>query len=64
MARMDFYDGDKLIVAVDAEIIPPVGARMSIRKQTYEVRRVTYAIDYSDNEVLKNLRANIDLVVV
>ena len=59
--RIEFYDGDALIAHVSSVMVPPVGAKISIRKEVWEVVRVTYAIDYADDPQGKGMRANVDL---
>jgi len=58
---IEFYNGDTLVAKVDSAMVPPKGAYISIRGQTWEVVRVTFALDYADNPVGKSMRANVDL---
>ena len=41
---IEFYDGDTMVAYVKSSMVPPVGAKINIRKQTWEVVRVTYAL--------------------
>jgi hypothetical protein len=61
--RIEFYDEKtgKLVASVKSSMVPTVGKRISIRKQTWEVERVTFALDHADDPALKNMRCNVDL---
>ena len=58
---IEFYDGDTMVAYVKSSMVPPVGAKINIRKQTWEVVRVTYALDHADDPQGKSMRANVDL---
>lgn len=58
---IEFYERDALIAQVSSEMVPPVGAKISIRKEVWEVVCVTYALDYADDPHGKGMRANVDL---
>ena len=60
---VEFYDGRHRIGQVLSSIVPPVGAKISIRNQVWTVRRVTYALDQADNQYERGMRANVDVVV-
>jgi len=61
--RLEFYNGKRIIASVDSSIVPIIGSKISIRKKTWEIISVTYAIDYVDATLpaLRTMRANIDL---
>jgi hypothetical protein len=63
MAKIEFYIGsaDKHIAVLDDGAVPREGELVSIRKQTYKVERVTWAVDHADDIVESKLRANIEL---
>ena len=59
---IEFYDGDKIVISVRSTMVPPEGSKISIRKQTWTVRRVTYAVDYAADYIQqRSMRANVDL---
>ncbi|HSH41628.1 MAG TPA: hypothetical protein VK973_05820 [Arenicellales bacterium] len=59
--RVEFYSASGLVAAVsNAGALPAVGDLINIRKQTWQVTRVTWAVDHSDYPD-SQLRANIDL---
>ncbi len=58
---IEFYDGKNLISRVRSSMVPPVGAKISIRKQVWSVLRVTYALDHADEVHERGMRANVDL---
>lgn len=62
--RLEFYTGSGLVAVLDSSIVPPVGSFVNIRKITYEVKAVSYAVDYVDERSARYMRANIDLVEV
>lgn len=59
--RIEFYHGDGLIAAVESAMVPPVGSKISIRKKTWSVVSVTYALDYADKPFQESMRACVDL---
>ncbi|MBU3914399.1 hypothetical protein KKA14_02605 [bacterium] len=59
---IEFYDGKSLLASVDSSIIPPVGAKISIRKKTWKIVSATFAVDYSDDPYCRGMRCNIDVV--
>lgn len=59
---LEFYDGNKFIASVESHMVPSVGSFISIRKKTWQVDRLTYALDYTDDQHGKRLRCNVDLV--
>jgi len=60
---IEFYDGDTLEYRIASSMVPRVGDYISIRKKTWVVKRVTYAVDYYDNLAPRRseMRANVDL---
>lgn len=58
---IEFYDGEYLIATVKSSMVPPVGAKISIRGKAWKVMRVTYALDHADDPQGKGMRANVDL---
>lgn len=61
--RVEYYLGDRLLIALDSSIVPPSNALINIAGTTYSVRRITYAIDYSASVSERRMRANVDLVL-
>lgn len=60
--RIEFYDGKTLIATVHSSIVPHLGALISVRKETWRVEKITYALDYPHDESMRTMRANVDLV--
>jgi hypothetical protein len=60
--KIEFYDGDNLIAVVDSAIVPPVGSKINIRKKTWMVDGITYALDHASMISERCMRANVDLV--
>ena len=58
---VDFYDGEHLIAQAWSSMVPPVGAKISIRKEVWTVLRVTYALDHADEIHERGIRANVDV---
>jgi hypothetical protein len=64
MAKIEFYVGDseKHIAVVDDGAVPRAGEAISIRKVTWEVARVTWAVDGDVDQFRgATLRANVVL---
>ena len=61
MDRIEFYDGNQLLVSFLSSMVPPVGSKISIRKKTWIVARITYALDQADNPDARDMRANVEL---
>lgn len=59
---VEFYDGMHLIAQARSSMVPPVGAKISIRKEVWTVQRVTYALDHADKMHERGMRANVDVV--
>ena len=60
---VEFYDGPHLLAQAWSSMVPPIGSKISIRKQVWHVQRITYALDKADSQNERGMRANIDLVV-
>jgi hypothetical protein len=58
---VEFYDGERMIAQALSSMVPPVGAKISIRKVVWVVQRVTYALDHADEMHERGMRANIDV---
>ena len=59
---VEFYNGRHLVVAVKTSIVPLKKSLVSIRKKTWVVVGVTYAVDYADDTIgIRGMRANVDL---
>ena len=63
MAKIEFYVGsaDKHIAVLDDSAVPREGEFVNIRNTTYQVRRVTWAVDHADQIPGASLRANVEL---
>ena len=59
--QIEFYDGDRLIKTMESSMVPLVGSQISIRKETWTVISVTYAIDHADKLFESRMRACVDL---
>lgn len=62
--RVEFYVDDRLQLILNTSIVPPPESLISIRGETYQVTGVTYAVDYADDTVKRNMRANVDMVKI
>ena len=58
---IEYYNGKDLVVRVKSYIVPTVGSLINIRKKTWKVINITYAIDYADDWQRSSTRANVDL---
>ena len=58
---VEFYYDNKLLCSVKSSMVPRKGDLINIRKKTYEIIRVTYALDNTDNPNERGMRVNIDL---
>lgn len=58
---IEFYSKEegRIMASVDSSMVPPIGSYISILGSTWEISRVTYALDYSATRPA--MRANIDL---
>lgn len=59
--RVEYYDGDTLLVALASSIVPPPGSKISIRGETWVVVYIAFALDYADRISERAMRANISL---
>lgn len=59
---VEFYDGAHLIAQAWSSMVPPIGAKISIRKEVWVIQRVTYALDNADDLHERGMRANIDVL--
>jgi phosphotransferase system IIB component len=57
---VEFYTDTRLLVRVNSSIVPLVGSMINIKKITYKVTSVTFAVDHADG-VWPAMRCNIDL---
>jgi len=64
MGRIEFYDGDSIIAATNSDMVPLIGSKISIRKKTWSVINVTYALDHADKPFESSMRACVDLTPV
>lgn len=61
---VEYYDGDNLYITVISSIVPPVGSKINIRKKTWKIINVTYAVDFADSVDLRHARVNVDIEAV
>ncbi len=66
MPKIEFYveDATKHIAVLDDGAVPRAGEFVNIHKQTYMVRRVTWAVDHEVDHFYGKLRANVELEAV
>jgi hypothetical protein len=60
-SRVEFFHPDKAMpfLSLEASFYPFVGALISIRKVTYKVLHVDFAVDYADDYQQQRLRASV-----
>jgi len=58
---IEFYSQSSMLTSVESSMVPPVGSYISIRKKVWRIGKVTFAVDYSDENVLRIMRCNVDL---
>jgi len=58
---IEFYSQSFMLTSVESSMVPPVGSYVSIRKKVWRIGKVTFAVDYSDENVLRIMRCNVDL---
>lgn len=65
MAKIEFYvgDADKYIAVLDDGAVPREGEYVNIQNSSYQVRRVTWAVDHADKIPGASLRANVILAL-
>jgi hypothetical protein len=61
MDTLEFYSGSQLLGRVQSSFVPLIGQAVSIRRQTWWVTGVTFALDHADEAELKSLRCNVDV---
>lgn len=63
MAKIEFYigDGSGHIAALEDSAVPREGEAINIRKKTYDVEAVTWAVDFAADFPGAKLRANVIL---
>lgn len=65
MATIEFYCGEgprSLVTSLEDGAVPHRGEYISIKKATYQVRRVTWAVDAADEpHQCRKLRANVEM---
>lgn len=65
MARIEFYIGSGatggMVASLDGDAVPRSGEYISIRKVTYLIARVTWAVDHADEIRERELRACVEL---
>lgn len=59
---VEFYDGYHLVAQAWSSMVPPVGAKISIRNEGWTVRRVAYALARADEMHERGMRAYVDVV--
>lgn len=59
--KIEFYDSNGLVAAVESSMVPAVGQYISIREETWEVMNVTFALDCADEHSERQMRCNIDI---
>ncbi len=66
MAKIEFYIGksDKYIVSLEDSAVPRKGEFINIKKITYEVMHVTWAVDYANDNLKILIRANVELMKI
>lgn len=61
--RIEFYAAGKMIASVSSSMVPEIGRFINIRRQTWKVKSVTYALDNIDAKFDRpRMRANVDLI--
>jgi hypothetical protein len=63
VARIEFYYGssDRRMAVIDDGAVPRLGEFVNIRKITWLVRRVTWAVDNANDVTRATLRAHVEL---
>lgn len=66
MAKIEFYQelSERHMAVVDDGAVPRVGDLVNIRKASWRVTRVTWAVDNADDVMGAKLRANVELQLV
>lgn len=59
---MEFYYDNSVVASIKSSMAPRPGDRISIRKQTWLVDRVTFALDYAEGPPSERvMRCNVEL---
>jgi len=61
MDSVEFYFNDRMVVSAKSSMVLPVDALISIRKKTWKVDHVTFAVDDADDFSMCRVRCNVDL---
>ena len=61
--HIEFYLNGKLFKRVRSSMRLQEGDYISIRRESYKIKRVSYALDYSDTE-FPRMRLNAEIVAV
>ena len=59
---IEFYADDKILLRIDSSMVPSIGSVISIKKKTWTVAQVTFAIDYADKVFERQMRCNVELM--
>ena len=59
--KVEFYNGKNLVAAVNSSMVPPIGSYISIRKKTWEIVAVSFAVDHADERAECGMRCNVDV---
>lgn len=57
---IEFYSEGSLVVRVESSIIPLIGNFINIKKVTYVIKNIAFAVDYAES-LSPKMRCNIDL---
>ena len=58
---IEFYHDKKMIATLLSSMVLPVGCLINIRKKTWRVTKVTFALDYADDMQLRRMTCNVDI---
>jgi hypothetical protein len=61
MDSIEFYFDKRMVASAKSSMVLPVGAFINIRKKTWEVASVTFAVDDADDFARCRVRCNVDL---
>ena len=56
---VEFYDGAHLIAQAWSSMVPPVGAKISIRKKVWTVHKLTYALNQANIQHYRGMLSNV-----
>jgi hypothetical protein len=60
--RVEYYSGKGMVAWVESSIVPLPGSLISIKSKAWKVKSVSYALDHSDSQLHKAMRANVELI--